>query len=147
MNLDTFSVRISRLARGIDDRATAIVRKATLSIHEELASSTPVDKGVARSNWQVAIGEGSPGMIPAYAPGRHLGIEETANLAAALTAARLAVGNSRTRRGFSIFNNASYIGRLNNGYSDQAPAGFIEQAITRGVQKIESADLLVETDR
>ena len=41
-----------------------------------------------------------------------------------------------------ISNNVAYIGRLNAGSSAQAPAGFVEEAVSTGVSAIQGARVL-----
>jgi hypothetical protein len=133
---------------------------AVLSFAEELAGdlidATPVDTGRARSNWRAVAGPGSLGRTPTntlapYAPGRKLGLSETANASAAKAAVAkaiqtaandiLAVRGLKGRAGKApptarIFNNTSYIGMLNYaGSSPQAPPLFVESALAKLLAK------------
>lgn len=45
-----------------------VVQKAALAGGNSLAEETPVDTGVARSNWVMTIDSGFAGLIPAYVP-------------------------------------------------------------------------------
>lgn len=86
--------------------------------HAELTAATPVDTGNAQANWQtsldapaldvVTVGAG-PG--PMEVPGPGFDAERLRFLA----------------------NNVAYIQRLDAGHSQQAPAGFVRQALARAV--------------
>jgi hypothetical protein len=95
---------------------------------------TPVDKGVARSNWRVGIGAPTRSVIPAYAPGRKLGISETANARAAIAAgnARINAVRGVSGRGLTtsiyISNHTDYIGGLESGRISTQNKGFIARA-------------------
>ena len=126
--------------------AEATPRLATKVLVSELIRSTPVDRGVARSNWQVESGPSKVTPRPAYAPGRHLGIGETRNAAAAIAAAYAKIDQAPSAsflRGFvnagiteaaggvsfHVSNPMSYINPLDEGHSRQQAAGFVRRAI------------------
>lgn len=48
--------------------ATLAVQRAALAGGDYLARETPVDTGVARSNWVMTVDAPFTGVIPAYAP-------------------------------------------------------------------------------
>jgi hypothetical protein len=101
---------------------------------KSLINNTPADKGVARSNWRVGLGNPPRAVISAYAPGKNLGINERANASAAFAAGRARILSVKsTSRGLEksiyIANSVPYIEKLNNGYSKQAPAGFVQTAL------------------
>lgn len=76
---------------------------------------TPVDTGHARGNWILSVGAPALGELP--------GRGSADGNAASILAWTLHDGP------IYINNNTPYILRLNDGWSDQAPAGFIERAI------------------
>lgn len=98
-----------------------IVLDATANLIED----TPRDTGWARSNWIPSIGkqredtDGSPEAVSQAA--QQLGI------------AQVATSYTLERGPIYITNNVPYIRRLNDGWSKQAPAGFIQAAILRAV--------------
>lgn len=55
---------VKRMQRAI----SLVVQKAALAGGDYLASETPVDTGVARSNWVMTIDGPFSGVIPAYVP-------------------------------------------------------------------------------
>jgi len=95
------------------------------------------------------VGNRTSVVIPAYAPGKKLGIGERSNARAAISAgnaqiALITTGPSGRGAGQALFisNNTEYIERLNNGYSSQAGAGFMKDATIRGRQQIRNFRLL-----
>lgn len=116
----------------------------SLSIIANVAKRTPVDVGTARSNWHVSTAISaltrkafSPFLSrwrPPYGPGGTLA--ETRNQAGAVWSASSIVGKA-TKAGEPLYisNNLPYIQRLNQGWSNQAPAGFVEAGINEGVNQ------------
>ncbi len=123
--------QIKAILRGLNRLGEKVVSKITLDLTANLIEATPVDVGWARSNWVPAIG------TPFITNLR--GVEATsANAAAAksrqdnatsviATGYKLAMGN------VFVSNNVPYIGRLNDGSSNQEPAGFVQRAIAKAV--------------
>ena len=108
---------------------------------------TPVDTGRARSNWIVQVGSAPSGVIEAYAEGSRLGRDESSNAAAALAQGEAAIANYVGGRGQAIHitNNVPYIGRLNEGYSAQAPEYFVETAVMEAVRVVTRGRLISDT--
>lgn len=132
--LAQFSRNIRKRGSQVENSATRIVKAVSVRALKSLVRNTPVDKGVARSNWRVGIGAPTRAVIGAYAPGSKLGIGESANASAAINAGRARINSVRsTSRGLEtaiyISNAVPYIGKLNSGSSTQAPAGFVETAL------------------
>ena len=133
--LAQFSKNIRRRGRQIENAGSRVVRRSARKALRSLVISTPVDKGVARSNWRVGVGGPATAQIKAYAPGRHLGINERSNASAAIAAGNAKIDTVRGLAGVGlktavyISNNTKYIGRLNAGYSKQAGSGFVQRAL------------------
>lgn len=118
---------------------TGIAQEVTRHAGAYVASETPVDKGVARSNWVASIDHRAEGMIPAYAPGSHLGIGEEANLRAAMNQHNLVTAQFDASRNSTLHvtNNTDYIGELNyTDHSPQATPGFFERAFPYAITKV-----------
>lgn len=98
--------------RKVVQRVEKQVRATALDLLGTLKVRTPVDTGRARANWHLDIGSPSVQLI---APGG----DPTPSFA----------GYSIEKTVF-ISNNVPYIRRLNEGHSQQAPAGFVEDSIT-----------------
>ncbi len=118
------------------------LKKVAISVDQALVLGTSVDKGPARSNWQVSLDQPITKVISAYSPGDKLGVAEQANAAGALDQARDAVAARQEGQDIHITNNIPYIGSLNEGSSAQAPALFVEQAVLAGTLAVKEARIL-----
>lgn len=115
--------------------ADQVVRKVALDIVAELVKppplgGTPVDTGWARNNWSIQIG------TPREAP---IGSRDQAGAArGAQEASKGSVLGYTTASADEVYitNNVPYITRLNEGTSQQAPKGFVQQAIRRAIDKL-----------
>lgn len=118
---------------------TGIAQEAIVQAGGYAAMGTPVDEGVARSNWIPSKNGRIEHVIPAYAPGSHLGQTEQANLQAVIAAHRK-VAESFNALGDTTLhstNSVEYIGVLNyTDYSAQAEPGFFERAIPYAAQQV-----------
>ena len=138
-----FSKNIRSRSSNIRNARVSMIRRAVLTAVKVMASGTPVDKGVARSNYRVSIGNRTFSTIPAYSPGSHLGIDETANLRAVVTAARQKLSTLRPGQSVWITNNTEYLDELNNppGHSSQSRGGFIEAGFAAARISVENTRL------
>ncbi len=124
-----FSKNMQSRASQIRNAPPRIIRRAAFAALKAAASGTPVDKGVARSNWRLSVGARTFAVIPAYSPGNKLGIGERANLNATLAAGRNVLRDLKTRQAVILTNNVDYIDLLNEGsHSDQSSGGFVQAA-------------------
>lgn len=106
-----------------------LMSRLALNVTALLVKDTPVDTGWARANWVPSIG----------APR-----ERTAGTRAAAEAGQVdlapqvrgqaEVAGYKLGPAIFISNNVPYIKRLNSGSSRQAPAGFVQSAIFRGIR-------------
>lgn len=128
-NLNEFAARIRRIGVLVEKNSEKAVVLTALAVDQAVVLATPVDTGRARSNWVVSVGRPVLAAIEPYAPGKKLGIGETANARAALEQGRAALAAPGEKSRVYITNNVQYIGMLNDGHSTQAPAGFVENAV------------------
>lgn len=133
--LGVFARRIRKRGRQVEEGVNEIVKKTAIVADRELVLSTPVDTGRARSNWLLSLGGPSTSEIEAYAQGKG-GSSGAANANAAMAQAQAAVRGRRPEQDVYISNNVPYIGRLNDGWSAQAPAGFVQAAVQRAAAAI-----------
>lgn len=137
------------LAKRIPENANVMVRTVALAIDQTLVLNTPVDTGRARGNWQVTIGEPATGEVEGL-PLRPKGKKKAAAVISSpvedtgMVAIKAAISATKDFKGGTIFivNNLPYIVPLNNGHSQQAPAGFVQTAILNGIQAVQNATLL-----
>lgn len=142
VNLRGFASKMRRLGRRVEKNSPKVARFVALAVDQAVVTATPVDTGRARSNWFASVGAPRSGVSEAYVPGSG-GSTGAANTAEAITQATAAT-RGLTREGQSIYitNNLPYIGRLNQGSSAQAPAGFVEQGVKAGVNKLREIKIL-----
>ncbi len=143
-DLRQFAGRIRVIGQRIEQNADAMVRKVALAVDSAVVIGTPVDTGRARSNWQVNIGSPADGTREAYSEGKD-GSTGGANAQAAIDQGKAEIGKYRGGSSIHITNNLPYIGRLNDGWSAQAPAGFVEKAVLVGVAAAQGAGSLLQT--
>lgn len=125
-----FKARLDLAGRGIAKTVERVMRKAALVIDREVVRRTPVDTGRARSNWIVTFFEPAD-----YSRVNidHDGAAGLAESAAAVAAYKVDLGP------IYITNNVVYIGKLENGWSRQAPAGMAKQAVLAGAEVVKSS--------
>ena len=130
------------LKKILKDRNTAsretiqIVNRAATSVLTEVVRATPVDTGLARSNWVVSLGTGRADVIAPHSPGRKLGIAETTNASIAISMGSIVIAGRRRGVPIVITNSVYYISSLDRGSSPQQSAGFVDAAIRRGVSRL-----------
>lgn len=117
--------------------ADATLRKCAVAVDGAVVIATPVDTGRARSNWQVGLDAPVAGTIEPLAKG-------TASTQASINAAKAEIAqyDGARNKELHITNNLTYIGRLNEGWSAQAPAAFVEKAVMVGINAVRGAKLL-----
>jgi len=117
---------LRRLGANVERNAPKLLRATALAIDSAVVTATPVDTGRARSNWQVSIGSPILSVRESYSQGAAAG-------QFAMAQARAVIEGYKSGQTIFINNNLPYIGRLNDGWSAQAPAGFIRFAVLVGV--------------
>lgn len=121
--------------------ANFLVQRVATKFLETVVDQTPVDSGKAITNWLVGVGYSPRGYYESLYPGTE-GNTATANRRAAKSEGKAKIKSRTTGRTIYIANNAPYIQRLNDGYSAQAPAGFIEAARVEAEQIVSKTKLL-----
>lgn len=132
--LAQFSRNIRSLKSRVVNNSTALTKKMARRSLKALIDGTPVDKGVARSNWRVGIGASTRSVIGAYTPypkgskGGGQGRGETANASAAYAAGSARINSVRgvpgvgLRTAIIITNNVPYIEQLDAKHNFVQPA-------------------------
>jgi hypothetical protein len=129
------SKQLQVVISAVDQFTASYIKKITLDCVANLRRApseggTPVDTGWARANWFVGIGR------PSTRDGNFLD-PDSGDVAEANSAAETGLGSvlAYTLAAGSVYitNNVPYILRLNDGYSQQAPAGFVQRAIQEAV--------------
>ena len=97
----------------------------TLDIHGELVMVTPKDTGFASNNWILSIGAPAEITVPLGGPG----------------AALAALGTVTGLQPIFITNNVEYITALDDGWSPQAPKGFVKITLNKVVKRHANAEI------
>ena len=118
----TFNEDMNRAIVNVGRTSESRVKKVALAAYREINKTSPVDKGTFRANWVASIDT----------------IDRTSDLSKttkdvneAVTAATAVITNG-AKLGMTVFisNGVPYAGKLEDGYSPQAPAGVVAPAIT-----------------
>lgn len=130
--------------RDVEENAARLKREVALAVDVEVVLGTPVDTGRARSNWQVELNGPAQGTVETLG-GVRKGFKGSGGAVAqrSIEKAKARIEQAGPEVAIHITNNLSYIGRLNEGWSAQAPAGFVETAVLNGAARVKRARLLV----
>ncbi|WLY87193.1 hypothetical protein [Vibrio phage vB_VibM_83AMN] len=129
-NLQQLAQRLANLTARLPENMNELKREVAMQVQRDLIHVTPVKSGMARTNWRIST---TPvgAVIPAPA-------SPQAGVVDAIAQGQLAVRNSRPNTDIYVFNYAPYIGKLNRGWSVQAPANFVRQALEATVRSIQN---------
>lgn len=122
---------VDKLGEKIAQSASDHAVKTALTIVGDLVYHTPVDTSQALSNWDVTIGAPVSDPHGPYFAGQH-GSTQRQSAAQALNVAKETLKDKKPGQSIFIANTLPYIRRLNDGHSQQVPAGFIERALLLG---------------
>lgn len=147
-----FSRNIRKHGSNIENNSVMLTRRVSKVALRSLVKGTPVDEGVARSNWRVSIGNPTRAVISAYAPGKKLGIDETSNANAAISAGisvinrlrvgSIARGSSMAGNALYITNSVSYLDKLRSGSSGQQGSDWVAAALQEAASEIRMVRLI-----
>lgn len=139
-DLRGFGRRMNVRGDNVVTNTRQLVKKVGVQVDAALVLATPVDTGRARLNWQVEIDAEPQDTLPEPpdpASGARTSLEN-----AKQTIATFQLGST-----IHIVNNLDYIGRLNEGWSAQAPANFVEEAISVGIAAVKGAGPLTDVQQ
>lgn len=122
---------MQRLAVNVGDRANAAKIYVATQIIVDVVIHTPVDTSKALSNWQAGLSGKNENRLLPHVAGSH-GSTQGASIGATIAAAVQTLREARPGQTIHIFNNLPYIRKLNDGSSQQQPAGFVERAALVG---------------
>jgi len=127
------SLQVVVVSDAIQQVTESVVKALTLDILANLRrdpgeGGTPVDTGWARANWLPSLASpvNSPAGEPTPSGVLTAGAAQQAGVGAVL-------GYKLPSGPVYVTNNVSYITRLNDGSSKQAPAGFVQKAIQEAI--------------
>lgn len=115
----TFSGDIGKFKKKTERAAEMVFRGTAIDLSRRVIMRTPVDEGTARGNWQMGVNK-----IP-------VGVLDTTDKSGAKTIETVNAEIGKFKLGDSLFliNNLPYIGALEDGHSDQRPAGMVKVSI------------------
>lgn len=115
---------VKRVMRELNSVIAGVVRLISVNVTNDIVVSTPVDTGFAKANWVPSVGTPKSNVT-----GSRQSVSSGAQKAGLLRVRGYRAGQGKV----FIVNNVPYIGDLNQGSSAQAPAGFVQGGITRGI--------------
>lgn len=130
-DLNKLASKVKKLAAVLDKEASRLAIETAEEALTFLTLRTPVDTSRALSNWQVSIGRArilKKNYIPPHFPGV-AGSTQAQSAAQAQALGKNALQSKKPGDKVFLSNVAPYIVKLNQGWSKQAPAGFIEATV------------------
>lgn len=115
------------IASDLEDIINEEVRATSLVLLRDVVIATPVDTGRARGNW--VIGVTTP-VIEQFD-----NFDKTGGETIRRGATRIGDARAIKYPTINLTNSLPYVTRLNQGWSQQAPAMFVESAIIRAVNR------------
>ena len=106
------------------------VRKTAFVVLQGVTLKTPKDTGLATSSWLLGISN-----APTERPLTSVGKDQSNSEAQSKGLVIIGQYPNNALPDLWIVNNQPYIGRLNNGYSEQTPAKFVEASISEAVNR------------
>ncbi len=107
---------IDAVVRNLEERASGLIAETGKGLYQLAADATPVRSGRARANWRCSVGS------PDYSAD---GGTEFDPFRASAAFSAVKAGDT-----LCITNSVPYIGRLEEGWSVQAPAGIAGRALS-----------------
>lgn len=143
-SLGALADRMNFVSKEFITRATQMVRRVALTVHQVVVVGTPVDTGRARSNWFVSFG--SPVIRNEESPADQsasLGARKRQATQHAIDQGSPVIASWRLGAGdIYVANGVPYIGDLDRGTSRQAPTGMVKQAVIAGRRVLKQTKLL-----
>lgn len=122
----SFALDVSKFVEKAKKNPEKVMRQVSIKLFSAIIKASPVDTGRFRMNWMASGGTPAPGITDATDKS---GNKATGN-------ATSFVLNASDWREFTLTNNLPYAQRLEYGWSQQAPQGFVRVNISRFQQLI-----------
>ena len=117
----TRTIRLNQIGDYVQDRMEQLLRVAVLETDARLKQASPVDTGRFRVSWQVGENAAPGGQKP---EGTYTGTPQID---------RIGYQQEKLGNVYSVHNNLPYAERLAQGWSQQAPAGWV-QGVAKDIQ-------------
>lgn len=122
----SFALDVSKFVEKAKKNPEKVMRQVSIKLFSAIIKASPVDTGRFRMNWMASGGTPAPGVTDAT--------DKSGN--AAIGNATSFVLNAADWRDFTLTNNLPYAQRLEYGWSQQAPQGFVRVNVSRFQQLI-----------
>lgn len=119
--MGSFALDVSKFVAKANKNVDTVVRSVSIKLFSAIIKASPVDTGRFRMNWQTSGAEERTGLVS--------GVDPTGG--ATINSATTFITNSPTARQFTLTNNLPYAERLEYGWSQQAPVGFVRVNVAR----------------
>lgn len=137
--------KLRKASVAVSRNADQLVKDVAEAVLLNVVSDTPVDKGDARSNWQVKLDSPADGIRDAYVSGKK-GSTGLENIIASAEMGNKKIQEYAAGQEIHITNNLDYISDLNNGASTQAPPGYVQNAVIESIGLIQRAGFTIMHD-
>lgn len=135
-----FAQRMKELGEAIEAGVRELKNDVADAVQQHLIEATPVShletghSGRARNNWVATINNPYTGAqyTGPFDPSGRVRAEANSSV----------IANNKNGRPVHISNNLNYIALLNDGFSAQAPAGFVQSGMLIGMRVARSASIL-----
>lgn len=129
MNNAAFKKAFAEILKRAGDKADQVVRKVSLDVGKAIISRSPVDTGRFRGNWNYST------------VSINTGTSSGADKTGASAIGKIQAGLSSWKPGETIYitNALPYAQRLENGWSQQAPAGMVRLTVVEFQQYVRKA--------
>jgi len=121
----SFENDIRRFEQMVSGASGQTIRAAALEVFTSIIERTPVDTGRARGNWQTSTNARPRGTLPIRSANK------------AVAEANLSALTYTLADTIYFANNLPYIQRLEDGWSQQAPAGMVQVSLDGFTQAVE----------
>lgn len=128
-----FTADLEKFSKAIGATLGQVIRRVAIEMSDGFAENTPVDTGRAAGSWGIDFDQ--PGTFEQ--PESFAGGRAAAQAAVKEQQAKLADVDRDPYRQVWIYNNLPYIQPLNEGHSQQAPAGFVELQVAQAEANID----------
>ena len=117
--MGAFSDDLAKFEAKTSEKLTVAVRKISLELFRRVILRSPVDTGRFRANWQVTIGSLPSGTLELDDKTGNVTIDKADAVISGVQGGDIVV----------LTNNLPYSKRLEEGYSQQAPQGFVALSV------------------
>lgn len=136
--LTLFAQRMKARGAKVVPRATAVKRRVGAAVVTAVVHATPMDTGRARFSWNVGMNRSNHN----YEYSSFEGHSRSGDWLGKMATSRAAIMRATEKDVIYISNGLPYIGKLNRGYSAQAPADYVRSATIAGAQVVRNSKIL-----